>query len=175
VELLISVHSNENGALKSARCSLDGAVTLGRGPESPVLLDGNGISREHLRLHSDGDGIFITDLSSNGTWLNTQRLTRGEPHPLTPADAIKIPGFEIRIDLQDTSAADGRQARAGATVVSKSTAAPVRTNGPHKSGPIESGPLKSLRVFGASLSKVEGLLIALALATLAMVALYLAA
>ena len=165
MELLISAHSDENGTQNSARCSLDSAVTLGRGPESPVLLDGTGISREHLRLHSEGDGIFITDLSSNGTWLNTRRLTRGEPNALTPADAIKIPGFEIRIDLQDVAAAEGQQAPAAAAVVSETSAAPVRTG----------GPLESVRDFGASLSRVEGLLIALAVATLALVVLYFAA
>jgi predicted component of type VI protein secretion system len=162
VELLISAQADKDGTRNSARFSLDGALTLGRGPESPLLLDGTGISREHIRLHSEGDGLFITDLSSNGTWLNTRRLTRGEPHPLQPADAIKIPGFEIRIDLPDIPAVNSQHA--AAIVVPEAAAEPVQAK----------GPLASLRAFGASLSKVERLLIALALVTFTLVALYFA-
>jgi pSer/pThr/pTyr-binding forkhead associated (FHA) protein len=161
VELLISAHSNENGPLNSAKCSLDGAVTLGRGPDSPVMLDGTGISREHFRLHSEGNGIFITDLSSNGTWLNTQRLTRGEPSPLTPADAIKIPGFEIRIDLPD--AAPDRKTQATVPSVPETPTALERTR----------GPLEPVRNLWASLSRVEKLLIALAVGAIVLAALYL--
>ena len=157
MELLISVHSHEHGALSSARCSLAGAVTLGRGPESPVLLDGTGISREHLRLHSEGDGLFITDLSSNGTWLNARRLPRGKPHPFKPVDAIKIPGFDIRVGLEGNPPAGTPRERKAADV------AP----------PESSGPLESARAFWASMSKAEELLIVLALATLSLVLLYL--
>jgi predicted component of type VI protein secretion system len=157
VELLISVHSQEHGDLKSARCNLAEAVTLGRGPESPVLLDRTGISREHLRLHAEGDGLFITDLSSNGTWLNTRRLPRGKPHPFTPVDVIKIPGFDIRVDLEGNAAASVPPERKLATV------AP----------PEPSGPFEPVRVFWASMSKAEELLIVLALASLSLVLLYL--
>jgi pSer/pThr/pTyr-binding forkhead associated (FHA) protein len=153
VELLISARSEANGELSSVRFSLDGAVTLGRGTEGPLLLDGNGISREHLRLHSEGDGILVTDLSSNGTWLNTTRLKRGEPRLLAPADAIRIPGFEIRIELPNTSAKP----------IPQDTAVPERTR----------QPLDFARTFAASFSRIEKVLIALALATLLLAAVYL--
>jgi predicted component of type VI protein secretion system len=165
VELLISAHARENGTHNSARCSLDGTLTLGRGPDSPLLLDGTGISREHLRLQSQGEGIFVTDLSSNGTWLNGRRLTRVEPHPFTPADAITIPGFEIRIDLTNTSVTGGAQlAAAPVPIVREADGEPLRTG----------GQLTILRSLGASLSRVERFLIALALATVVLVVVYLA-
>jgi predicted component of type VI protein secretion system len=130
-----------------------------------VPLDGTGISREHLRLHSDGDALFVTDLSSNGTWLNTRRLTRDKPHALTTADAIQIPGFEIRIELPNLSAADGQQARSAAPAASGTSANPAGAG----------GPLQFMRDLEASLSKVEKLLIALALASFVLVLVYLAA
>jgi predicted component of type VI protein secretion system len=148
VELLISARSLENGELHSARHELAGAVTLGRGSESLLSLDGTGISREHLRLHSEGDRIFVTDLSSNGTWLNERRLKRGEPHAVTPSDTIKIPGFAIGIQLPGVSAPpDG---------------APAPTR----------GPLAIVRSFSATFSTGEKLVVVLALATLALVAAY---
>jgi pSer/pThr/pTyr-binding forkhead associated (FHA) protein len=148
VELSISVRSDETGTLNRAKCSLDTAATLGRGPESPVPLDGTGISREHLRLHLEGAALFITDLSSNGTWLNGRRLTRGKAHPLASSDAIKVPGFEIHLEPQN--------------VPRETIPEPVRAG----------GPLDSVRAFGASLSKLERFLIALAVATLVLVVLY---
>lgn len=157
MELLISVHSHEHGARSNSRFALAGALTLGRGPESPVLLDGTGISREHLRLHSEGDGLFITDLSSNGTWLNSQRLLRGKPHPFTPVDVIKVPGFDIRVSQESDPAAGVSRERKVAVITP----------------PEISGPLESTRAFWASMSKGEELLIVLALTTLGLVLLYL--
>ena len=150
MELLISTHCRENGARNSVKRSLNGALTLGRGPESPLLLDGTGISREHLRLHSEGDDIFITDLSSNGTWLNAKRLKRGDPHRLTPADAVEVPGFEIRIDWKMNSA-----------------------NG-HAHVPPPPVPEPSRRGFGSTFSAVEKFVIVLALATFSLIVFYLA-
>jgi pSer/pThr/pTyr-binding forkhead associated (FHA) protein len=155
VELLISARSLENGELNSTRHDFDAALTLGRGAESPLPLDGTGISREHLRLHAEGDKIFVTDLSSNGTWLNTRRLTRGEPQPLTPSDTIKIPGFEIGIHVPNAPA----QIEVG------TAGEPVRAG----------GPLEMVRAFERSLSTGEKFLIVLALATLVLVATYFSA
>ena len=155
MELLISARSEADGELSSARFSLDGAVTLGRGAESPLLLDGNGISREHLRLHSEDDGVLVTDLSSNGTWLNSTRLKRGEPRLLAPADTIKIPGFEIHIELPNNPAKP----------VLKVPAESERTR----------GSFEFARAFVASFSRIEKFLIAFALTTLLLVGVYLSA
>jgi predicted component of type VI protein secretion system len=159
VELSISVRSEKTGALDTVKCSLDTAVTLGRGPESPVALDGSGISREHLRLHIEGNALLVTDLSSNGTWLNGRRLTRGEPHAVTSAEAIRIPGFEICVDPQNGSGGAAKQA---------SAAAPQTAVEPARVG----GPLESVLALWASLSNVDRFLIALAVATVVLVVLY---
>jgi predicted component of type VI protein secretion system len=151
VELLISARSLDTGELHSARHNLAAGATLGRGAESLLPLDGTGISREHLRLHAEGDKAFVTDLSSNGTWLNARRLPRGEPQLVTASDTIKIPGFEIGIHLPD--------------------APPQPKSEPAAAG----GPLEMLRAFPKSLSAGEKLLILLALATLALVAAYFSA
>jgi predicted component of type VI protein secretion system len=152
VELVISARSEKDGDLTSARIDLNGGVTLGRGPESPLLLDAPGMSREHLRLHLEGDGLFVTDLSSNGTWLNSARLKRDEPELLSAADSIKIPGFEIRIT----------QPNAPAEPVPMITPEPERAQ----------GPLAFVRTFAGSFSRLEKFLVALALASLFLVIAY---
>jgi predicted component of type VI protein secretion system len=160
MEVAISVRSEESGALDTVSCTLDNALTLGRGPESPVPLDGTGISREHLRLHMEGSALFVTDLSSNGTWLNGRRLTRGEPQAVTPAEAIRIPGFEIRIESGSSIGVERKQAVAPP---SQAAAEPARVG----------GRLEAVMAFGASFSKLDRFLIALALATIVLVVLYL--
>jgi pSer/pThr/pTyr-binding forkhead associated (FHA) protein len=152
VELVISARSEKNGDLTSARIDLGGGVTLGRGPESPLLLDAPGMSRDHLRLHLEEDELFVTDLSSNGTWLNSARLRRDKPELLTAADSIKIPGFEIRIELPNAPA----------------QFSPMTAPEPERSR----GPLASVRTFAGSFSRLEKFLITLALASLFLVIAY---
>jgi len=152
VELVILARSEKDDDLTSARIDLDGFVTLGRGPESPLLLDAPGMSREHLRLHLEGDRLFVTDLSSNGTWLNSARLKRDEPELLSAADSIKIPGFEIRIELPNMPA----------------KSSPVTAPEPERGR----GPLESVRIFAGSFSRLEKFLTALALASLFLVIVY---
>jgi predicted component of type VI protein secretion system len=158
MQVAISVRSEETGALDTVRCALDTAVMLGRGPESPVQLDGTGISREHLRLHMEGNALFVTDLSSNGTWVNGRRLTRGEPQAVTSTEAIRIPGFEIHIESGSLKA----ERKQPAAPASEAAAEPVRVG----------GRLKSVLALGASFSKLDRFLIALALATIVLVVLY---
>jgi predicted component of type VI protein secretion system len=153
VDLLISARSEKDGGLSSAQVNLTDALTLGRGPESPVQLEGTGISREHFRLHAEGAEVFVTDLSSNGTWLNLTRLTRGESRPLTPADTIRIPGFEIRIQL--------RTAAAG--LISQAAAGPNRNQ----------GPFAFLKAAPVSLSRTEKCVVVLAAANLFLLIAYL--
>src|SRR6266850_5163422 len=47
-------------------------ITVGRDPESDVVIDNPGVSREHLRLERAADGEYeVADMgSANGTFLN---------------------------------------------------------------------------------------------------------
>ena len=56
-------------------------LSLGRHPElvDEVVADGN-VSRRHLRIAAAGDRLYVEDLnSSNGTFLNEQRLSPFKP------------------------------------------------------------------------------------------------
>ena len=59
-------------------------LSLGRHPElvDEVVADEN-VSRRHLRIAAEGDQFYVEDLnSSNGTFLNEQRLSPFEPERL---------------------------------------------------------------------------------------------
>jgi predicted component of type VI protein secretion system len=161
VELLITARQ-ESGAAASARYPLQDSVTLGRGPESPLLLDATGISREHFKLHLDGSTLLITDLSSNGTWLNTQKLQRGQPQPLTCHDEVKVPGFQIQIEWPEQTRETPKQLAAAQSASNQpATAASA------------GGSLRFVRKFAGSFSTLEKFLLFLALLTLGAVVVYL--
>ncbi|MFT7581760.1 MAG: two-component system cell cycle response regulator [Myxococcota bacterium] len=76
------------------------AMRLGRDPECDIVIDDDGISREHCvftRLHNH---VTIEDLgSTNGTWIDRVRVDRRR---LRPGDRIRL-GLRtiIRFMLQD--------------------------------------------------------------------------
>jgi pSer/pThr/pTyr-binding forkhead associated (FHA) protein len=74
-------------------------IVLGRGPESPVPLDGPSISRDHLAFEVREGRVFITDLSSNGSYLNGQRLSRGDAQRILEEDEVGVPGYSITFRL----------------------------------------------------------------------------
>lgn len=52
-------------------------VSIGRSPESDVVLDYDQVSEKHASIRLFEDGLYITDLdSSNGTFVNDKEITR---------------------------------------------------------------------------------------------------
>ncbi len=53
--------------------------------------DEGGVSRRHARIFAQGNQIFIEDLNStNYTYVNQQKLTPGQPHPLKDGDEVRL-------------------------------------------------------------------------------------
>ncbi len=71
-------------------------VRIGRGGDEQTmdvaLYANDEVSREHLLIQRDsGTGIFsITDLSTNGTWLDGKRLRKGAAETLPPKATISV-------------------------------------------------------------------------------------
>lgn len=67
------------------------AILIGRGQDNDVALAEQGISRQHARLDQDARGWTVTDLdTTNGTFVNEQRIPPREPVPLGPGDRLRI-------------------------------------------------------------------------------------
>lgn len=106
MDLALNIRSKANNAVQESKLLLNGdRVFVGRGPECAVLLDGQGISRQHLGMEAEGSALFITDLSSNGSWLNGKRLAQNERSKVATSDVIELPGYEIRISTPSAPAA----------------------------------------------------------------------
>jgi len=57
----------------------------------------NGVGRRHMRLFIQGGQVLIEDLdSTNGTLLNSQKLTARQPQPLRDGDQISVGKLLLR-------------------------------------------------------------------------------
>jgi predicted component of type VI protein secretion system len=108
---------------------VDEKIILGRHLESPVPLQGEGLSRHHFALMVVDDALTVEDLSSNGTWLNGALLKGQAPARIASGDMIEVPGHEIRVLVQDPATTPRPQVEAPAAMVpeepEKSTAVTV--------------------------------------------------
>ncbi len=79
--------------------------TLGRSPsKSPKMIDlseygdASEVSRKHVRLVVTPTSCSLEDLSStNGTWVNGQRLNQGERVPISGGEEIKLGNFTFHV------------------------------------------------------------------------------
>ena len=68
-----------------------GRECAGIEPRQRLILDDPSISRDHFELRSDSHGrTRLIDHSTNGTWVNSRRIERGEPVALGDGDRIEI-------------------------------------------------------------------------------------
>jgi two-component system, NtrC family, sensor kinase len=85
VATLLVTHGNEQGR----RITIDQPVArLGRDASNAIRILDNEISRQHAEIRCNNDQYTIADLvSSNGTFVNGQRITEAK---LRPGDRIQI-------------------------------------------------------------------------------------
>jgi pSer/pThr/pTyr-binding forkhead associated (FHA) protein len=64
-------------------------ITIGRDINNDIVINDSEISRRHCRLVMSGDSYVIEDLgSTNGTWMNDQRLTGS--HQLVSGEKFRL-------------------------------------------------------------------------------------
>ncbi|RNF94893.1 FHA domain-containing protein FhaB/FipA [Streptomyces botrytidirepellens] len=87
------------GTLTGTTVALQGqTITLGRAHDSTIVLDDDYASSRHARIYPDRDGQWIVeDLgSTNGTYLERNRLTTPTPIPLGAPIRIGKTVIELR-------------------------------------------------------------------------------
>lgn len=89
-------------AIPFSAIAREGGVTIGRDAAlADIPLPDSGVSRVHLRLILNEQGLAVCDLgSTNGTFINSSPLTlRDAAYPLTDGDTLTIGTLNIRVDL----------------------------------------------------------------------------
>ncbi len=81
----------------------EGRNRIGRVDDCDVVLPDTGISRSHALVDLVGENWQVTDRSSNGTFLNDQRL--GLPVLLSQGDQLRLGSFVAVVDLTREQAA----------------------------------------------------------------------
>jgi pSer/pThr/pTyr-binding forkhead associated (FHA) protein len=87
------------GSLTGTTGALQGqTITLGRAHDSTIVLDDDYASSRHARIYPDRDGQWIVeDLgSTNGTYMDRNRLTTPTPIPLGAPIRIGKTVIELR-------------------------------------------------------------------------------
>lgn len=73
-----------------------GRVVIGRGRGSDVQLPHASVSTRHATLQAEGAGYMIIDHgSTNGSFVDGQRVTEGRPKPIRTGQRIRIGVFEL--------------------------------------------------------------------------------
>ena len=76
-----------------------GRIVIGRSPGSDVQLPAETVSGLHATIRLEGSAHMLQDEgSTNGTWLNRQRLPGGRPKILRPGDVIHIAPFVLHVE-----------------------------------------------------------------------------
>jgi pSer/pThr/pTyr-binding forkhead associated (FHA) protein len=74
--------------VRSVRSGRHNTLTIGRANECDLVLDSPLVSRHHARLERSGPARVLIDLgSTNGTYVNSQRIDRAELHA---GDVVQI-------------------------------------------------------------------------------------
>lgn len=69
-------------------------IRIGRGESMDIMIDNVSVSRRHAEIREENGAWLLRDLgSSNGTFLNGQRVTTEQP--LRPGDEISFGKFSI--------------------------------------------------------------------------------
>jgi putative peptide zinc metalloprotease protein len=98
-----------------------GDVTLGRAPDSTVVLRDPAVSRRHARIRPTGNGVVLEDTgSSYGTFVDGERVTHAAA--LRDGSTIVLGDTELRVERRRDDAEAGRTivVPAGATVTALS-------------------------------------------------------
>lgn len=84
-------------------------IRVGRSEESAIVLSDTALSREHIELERDAEGIFwVTDLgSANGTFVKGEALALGERVPLVRGARSVGLGPDTTLDLLEVDELEG--------------------------------------------------------------------
>jgi pSer/pThr/pTyr-binding forkhead associated (FHA) protein len=105
----------------------EGGITIGRDASADIVVPQTAVSRRHAQVIAVANGYVVNDLSTNGIFVNGEKVTSG--HSLSRADVIRVGTEEFRFyaDLAKAGAAapPAASAPAAASAAPAAPAAPA--------------------------------------------------
>lgn len=84
-----------SGAYFGKTYPLRGSTIIGRHSECHICVNADGISRKHVQIDAEADGLVVTDLgSSNGTYVNGEKI---ESIELKVGDELKLDNIRFLV------------------------------------------------------------------------------
>lgn len=106
MQLKLILTNTTSKEVSESLVQVEDKVIFGRHLGSPILLEGNAISRQHFSIALQGGRPTVENLSSNGTMLNGAPLQGQDAIPLIAGDILELPGYTIRIEEQTDPSTD---------------------------------------------------------------------
>ena len=163
MDIQLFVRSKSDGAVRSYKFPAGPPVVIGRNPEAVVPLEGSALSRDHFSIEYRGGSLYVTDTSSNGTWVNGELVGRGKSKAVGVADLVEVAGYEINYKLAGEPAQSDTKATPPAISPSQSAASPA---------PAWLGFLDPARKFVGPFGRAEKLAVVLILCAAALTLIY---
>ena len=98
-------------------------LTIGRGEDCGIVLSGKGLSRRHAHVRAAGATYTVTDESTNGTFVNGERVTGDRP--LAAGDILAFGEEQFRFEFVEPAGARAPVAAATAVLPGVKHDAPV--------------------------------------------------
>ena len=78
----------------------DGRLTVGRTGTSGLVIDDISVSKVHASLALNDSGLSVADTgSTNGTFINGQRISYGKAVPFAESDQVKFGTVEVTFEV----------------------------------------------------------------------------
>jgi hypothetical protein len=101
----------------------DDGVTIGRDASADIVVAQTSVSRRHAQVIASGNGYVVNDLSTNGIFVNGERVNASQP--LSRADVIRVGTEEFRFYADVAPIAPKAAPAAAPAVASAPAAAPL--------------------------------------------------
>ena len=98
-------------ALGDLTLSVSDSLSVGRGSDNDVVLGSKQVSRNHAVLSVLNGELYVKDLeSSNGTFINEQRMEGNKSQRLNANDTLGFASFDFQVNAPVAATLDNEQA-----------------------------------------------------------------